>query len=213
MKFLEPTRKPKVIHPDNSWNLASLARNHHGIIVRQHHTDRKQMRLLREQHAEWKKEHLQCCCSQVWATNGRRIPWNATAFCETFKILYLMGNHHMKGGSECPLTDKRYRLELWSNITLSLRKTHRDCSSLEQTSCQVRFSVMHYTRANLERRHYGCIHWRIGGDGRRLNAEEVLTPHRSGNFIFPVADWTVKVSTRDQRLRTSTLIKDRPERG
>ena len=27
---------------------------------------------------------------------------------------------------------------------------------------------------------------------RRLNAKEVLTPQRSGNFIFPVADGTVK---------------------
>ena len=28
---------------------------------------------------------------------------------------------------------------------------------------------------------------------RRLNAKEVLTPHRSGNFILPVADGTVKI--------------------
>ena len=27
---------------------------------------------------------------------------------------------------------------------------------------------------------------------RRLNAKEVLTPQRSGNFMFPVADGTVK---------------------
>ena len=48
---------------------------------------------------------------------------------------------------------------------------------------------------------------------RRLNAKEVLTPQRSGNFIFPVADGTVKVFGRQQRLRTSTLDRDRPERG
>ena len=29
---------------------------------------------------------------------------------------------------------------------------------------------------------------------RRLNAKEVLRPQRSGNFIFPVADETVKIS-------------------
>ena len=28
---------------------------------------------------------------------------------------------------------------------------------------------------------------------RRLNAKEVLTPQRSGNFISPVADGTVKI--------------------
>ena len=49
MKFLEPTRKPKVIYTDNPWNLASLARDYPGIIVREHHTDQKQMGLLKEQ--------------------------------------------------------------------------------------------------------------------------------------------------------------------
>ena len=48
---------------------------------------------------------------------------------------------------------------------------------------------------------------------RSLNAKEVLTPQRSGNFIFPVEDGKVKIFGRDQRLRTSTLIRDRPERG
>ena len=48
---------------------------------------------------------------------------------------------------------------------------------------------------------------------RRLNAKEVLTPQRSGNFKFPVADGTVKIFGREQRLRTSTLTRDRPERG
>ena len=34
------------------WNLAKLVKIFPGIIVRRHHTDRKQMGLLREQHAE-----------------------------------------------------------------------------------------------------------------------------------------------------------------
>ena len=38
---------------------------------------------------------------------------------------------------------------------------------------------------------------------RRLNAKEVLTPLRSGNFIFPVADGTVKIYGGAQRHRTS----------
>ena len=48
---------------------------------------------------------------------------------------------------------------------------------------------------------------------RRLNAKEALTPHRSGNFIFPVADGTVKIFGAEQRLRKSTLTRDCPERG
>ena len=48
---------------------------------------------------------------------------------------------------------------------------------------------------------------------RRLHAKEVLTPQRSGNFMFPVANGTVKIFGREQRLRTSTLTRERQERG
>ena len=48
---------------------------------------------------------------------------------------------------------------------------------------------------------------------RRLTAKEVLMPQRCGNFIFPVADGRVKIDEREQRLRTSTLTWNRPERG
>ena len=88
-----------------SWNLASLVWNYPGIIVREHHTDRKLMGLLKEQCVEWKKGRLRCCCSPVWVMNGGRVPWNVTAICEMFRISYLMGNH-MKGGSQCPSTDQ-----------------------------------------------------------------------------------------------------------
>ena len=50
-------------------------------------------------------------------------------------------------------------------------------------------------------------------NARRLNAKEVLTPMKGGNFTFPVADGTVKVSGGDQRLRTSTLTWECLERG
>ena len=48
---------------------------------------------------------------------------------------------------------------------------------------------------------------------QRLNAKEVLTPMKGDNFIFPIADGTVKLSGGNQVLRTSTLIRDRPDRG
>ena len=48
---------------------------------------------------------------------------------------------------------------------------------------------------------------------RRLNAKEVLTPMKGEIFIFPVADGTVQTSGEDQDLRTSTLIRDSPDRG
>ena len=48
---------------------------------------------------------------------------------------------------------------------------------------------------------------------RRLNAKEVLTPPRSENFIFPFADGTVQIFGGERRLRTTTLTRQRRERG
>ena len=48
---------------------------------------------------------------------------------------------------------------------------------------------------------------------QRLNGKEVFTPQRSRNFMFPVADGTVKIFGVKQRPRTSTSTRDRPERG
>ena len=38
---------------------------------------------------------------------------------------------------------------------------------------------------------------------RRLNAKDLLTPQRSGYFIFPVADGTAKMFGGERHLRTS----------
>ena len=87
MKFLEPTRKPKVIYTDNSPEFANLVKISPGIIVRQHRTGRKLKGLLGEQCVEVRKGHLRYCCVQVWTKNGGRIPWNATAISENIKDL------------------------------------------------------------------------------------------------------------------------------
>ena len=47
---------------------------------------------------------------------------------------------------------------------------------------------------------------------RRLNEKEIITPKKCEHFIFPIADGKVKPSGGDQALRTSTLIRDRPDR-
>ena len=47
---------------------------------------------------------------------------------------------------------------------------------------------------------------------RRLNAKEVLTPMKGDEFIFPIADGTVKTPGGDRRLKPSTSIRDRSER-
>ena len=48
---------------------------------------------------------------------------------------------------------------------------------------------------------------------RRLNAKEVLTPQRSGNLHIPCSRRNGQNPWGEQRLRTSTVTRDRPERG
>ena len=48
---------------------------------------------------------------------------------------------------------------------------------------------------------------------RRLKAKEVFMPKNGENFIFPIADGTVKLSGRDQVFRSITSIQDHPARG
>ena len=151
---------------------------------------------------------------------GGQIPWNAIPICESFNIFCLMGRHHMKGGSQCDLTDQFSRLEQLSNITPFLRKTYRDYIILVQKSCQEDSLDMRCTGREkiwkgdnlvadieeLKEMDASELH------ARRLNVKEVLTPMKGDNFIFPVADGAVKISGEDQDLRTSTLIRHR-DRG
>ena len=48
---------------------------------------------------------------------------------------------------------------------------------------------------------------------KRLNGKEVIFPNEKGAFIFPIADGRIKPLGRDQDLRTSTLIRQRPIQG
>ena len=47
----------------------------------------------------------------------------------------------------------------------------------------------------------------------RLNAKEAIFPKENGKIIFPAADGRISLSGRDQELRTSTLIRERPIQG
>ena len=47
----------------------------------------------------------------------------------------------------------------------------------------------------------------------RLNAKEVIFPKEKGELVFTIADGRIKLLGRDQDLRTSTLIRERPIRG
>ena len=113
------------------WNSAKPVKISPGIIARLHHTDRKQMELLREQHAEWKKVHLQYCCNQNWMKVGGQILWNVIPICQTSQICYLMGRRHTKDVLENHLKDHSFRLVHWLSNTLFLPKTSKDCQGAQ----------------------------------------------------------------------------------
>ena len=152
--------------------------------------------------------------------NGGRILWNVTAISERFMISCLMGRHPMKGGSECSLTGQ---VIPFGAMVEYHPVSAKDQSRLHQFGAKVLPGIFlgYALYAGGIWKGYIIVAEDIdeleGMDSSelhaiRLNAKEVLTPQRSGNFIFPVADGTVRFFGQEQRLRTSTLTR-RPERG
>ena len=160
-----------------------LVKTYHGIVVRQHLTVQKQLGLLREWYAGSKKALL----AELWhlglEENGGRIPWSVAAICETCKISCLMG----KTPYYHTISDK-------------------DLSRLHQFGKKILPGIFPRFE-ELEKTDASEIHaW-------RLNARRVLTHQNCEQFIFPIADGTVKLSGGDQIVRTSTFIRDNPDRG
>ena len=131
------------------------------------------------------KGPLRCCCSQVWVTNGGRIPWNTAAICETFKISCLMGKTPHERRFGIPQNGPVIPFGAVVEYTLSLRKTCRDYISLVQKSCQffrLRLNIacgwnldrdiMVADSEELEEMDASELH-------AGFNAKEVLTPKRS----------------------------------
>ena len=104
LKYLEPTRKPKVIHTDNSLEFTKscedLSRNHCTSTQIRNKWD------CQESSAQNQGRDI---FSVVAVRSGRMVDGICGMllfFCETFKMSCLRGRHHMKGGSECLLTDQ-----------------------------------------------------------------------------------------------------------
>ena len=174
-----------------------------GISVRQHHTDQKQMGLLRERYAERKKGHLRYCRSTVWVTNGGRVLWNVTAICGTYKISCLMGRHLTRGDSENHLKGPIIPFGAMVENHLFLPKTCRDCISSARKSYQVHSSTMQCTLGGIwkgdilvadieesEQMDASKIHT------KRLNAKEVLTLMNGGKVHMPNRRWNGKILWR-----------------
>ena len=176
------------------WNSAKLVKISPGIIARLHHTDPKQMRLLREQYAEWKKVHLQYCCNQIWMKIGGQNPWNAIPICETLKISCLMGKLYTKGVLENHVKDQSFRLVHWLSITLFLRKTSQESINLERKS---------YLDCSLDTLCTREEIWK--GDMMVANVEELQTMDASEIYservnakevIFSKRKWKIHLSSR-----------------
>ena len=119
---------------------------------------RVQMRLQKEQCAEWNKGHLRYCCNQVWMKNGRRISQSVPAICGTYKI-------------SCLMRRVVIRRPIWwtsNSIWFDGRISPYFCQRPVATASVRQESLIRYilwlcaTRGeNLERRHIGRRHWGI----------------------------------------------------
>ena len=79
-----------------------------------------------------------------------------------------MARPHVRGGSAYHLMARLFHLERRCNITFFFCERPILISPVwSNIHCQVYFSVVHKTERGIwKRRHYGCRHWRFGGDGR-----------------------------------------------
>ena len=123
MKFLEPTRKPKVIYTDNSLEFCKsceeLSWNHCTSTPHRSETNGIAERAVRQVKEGTSAVLLKSGLDE----NGGRIPWSVAAICETFKISCRMRRHLAKGDSENHSKVRSYRSEQWFNIIRFLKKT------------------------------------------------------------------------------------------
>ena len=213
-KFLEPTRKPKVIYTDNSlefgksceelsWNRCTSTPHRsetNGIAeraVRRVKEGTSAVLLQSGLGNEWWADSMECYC------HLRNIPdllfGGKTPYERRFGVPFngpvipfgAMVEHHPISAKD--ISRLQFAPKVWPGFFLGYVLSaggiwKGDIEELEEMDA----SELHV---------------------RRLNAQEVLTPTKGDNFIFPVADGTVKIFGRDRRLRPSTLIRDRPEKG
>ena len=220
MKFLEPTRKPTVIYSYNSLEFGKsceeLSWNHCTSTPHRSETNGIAERAVRRV-----KEGT----SAVLLQSGLGNEWSADSMeCYT----YLRNIQDLLSDGKTPY-ESRFGMPFNGPVIPfgAMVEYHpisaKDISRLHQFGPQVlpgiflvhalnagriwKGDIMIADIEELEEMDASELH------GRRLTAKEVLTPMKGDNFIFPVADGTVKILGGHQDLRTSTLIRDSPDRG
>ena len=126
-----------------------------------------------------------------------------------------MGKHHTRDILGNHLKDRSFRSVHWFSITLFLRKTSQESIILERKSyldCSLdtlctrgEFGKVTYWLQTLR----SWKRWTHQKSTRKYSMRKRwYFPKKKGEFIFPIADGRIKLSGRDQELRTSTLIRE-----
>ena len=150
---------------------------------------------------------------------GGQILWNVTPICKASQIYYLMGRRPMKDVFGNHLKGP---IIPFGSLVEYHPITAKDQSRIHQFGKKVlpglflgyalyaggiwKGDVLVADLEELETMDASEIY------SKRLNAKEVIFPQK-GEFTFPIADGRIKTPGEDQALRTSTLIRPRPNRG
>ena len=209
-KFLEPDRKPKVIYTDNSLEFGKycedLSWNHCTSTPHRSETNGIAERAVRRVKEGTSAVLLQSGLNESW--------WADSMECET----YLRNVKDMLSDGKTPC-ERRFGQPFKGPIIPfgSLVEYHpitaKDQSRIHQFGKQVLPGLF------LGYALYAGGIWKgdvLVADLEELETEifakEVVFP-KQGEFIFPIADGRITLSGRDQELRTSRWIRQRPIQG
>ena len=216
VKFLEPTRKPKVIYVDSSLEIGKsceeLSLNHCTSTPHRSETNEIAERAVRRVREGTSAVLLQPGLDNEW--------WADSMECYCF----LRNIQDLLSDGKTPY-ERRFGMPFNAPvIPFGARVEYhpisaKDISRLHQVLPGIFLGYVLYAGESGKETSWSqtlknwrrWTHQKSTPEGSLL--KEVLTPMKGDNFIFPVADGTVKTSGGDRRLRPSTLIRDRPERG
>ena len=217
-KFLEPTRKPKVIYTDNSLEFGTacedLSLNHCTSTPQRSETNGIAERAVRRVKEGTSAVLLQSGLNESW--------WAASMECYT----YLRNVTDLLSNGKTPY--ERLFWQIFKGPIIPFGSlveyypiTAKDQSRIHQFGKKVlpglflgyalyaggiwKGDVLIADLEELETMDASEIY------SKRLNAKEVILP--KGEFIFPIADGRIKLPGGDQDLRTSTLIRPQPIQG
>ena len=219
-KFLEPERKPEVIHTDNSLEFGKACEdrswNDCTSTPRRSETNGIAERAVRRVKEGTSAVLLQSGLNENW--------WADSVECYT----NLRNIQDLLSDGKTPY-ERRFGEPFkgpiipFGSLVEYYPISAKDQSRIHQFGKKVLLGLFLgyalYAGGNLEGWRTGCRHWGAGNDGRienllkKAQCKGSNVSQRKWKLHFPVADGRNKVAGGDQELRTSTLIRDYPIRG